>query len=158
MRGGNMGNCRLVSKSMREHLPCHVSELWPPGFRPQLDWIPTCNSPHKAPSFLSFLSLTLPEFPNSGKYLAVIICICFSQFPVEPLRGQPCYALVCKLTIASIIVSGLGASPWAGSQFGPSILQFLLHFCPYISFRQDKFWVKSFVGMLVYLSLHCNPV
>ena len=40
----------------------------------------------------------------------------------------------CKHTIASITVSDLGASPWAGSQFGPDTAplfpQALFHFCP----------------------------
>jgi len=49
--------------------------------------------------------------------------------------------------MASIIESGFGAHPWIGSQVGPitgwPFLQSLLHFCPWISFKQEQFWVKS---------------
>lgn len=43
--GGALGRGQN-SRSMREHLLCHVGELWPSGFRPQLNWRPACNSPH----------------------------------------------------------------------------------------------------------------
>ena len=56
--------------------------------------------------------------------------------------------LFCGLSIASVIVSGLGASPYAGSQFGPVagplFCQDLLHFCLFSSFRQRQFWVRVF--------------
>jgi hypothetical protein len=41
--GGNLGRGQS-SRSMRERLPYHQGELWPSGFRPQLNWIPACNS------------------------------------------------------------------------------------------------------------------
>ena len=37
---------------------------------------------------------------------------------------------------------------------GWPFLQSMLHFCPCTSFRQDEFWVESFMGGLVSLSLH----
>ena len=43
-------------------------------------------------------------------WLGVSICICLDQLLVGLLRGQPCQAPVCKHTIASAIVSGLGTS------------------------------------------------
>ena len=50
-------------------------------------------------------------------------------------------------------MSGIGGCPWDGSQVGPvigwSFPQTLLHLCPYISCKLDKFWVESFVGELV---------
>jgi hypothetical protein len=56
-------------------------------------------------------------------------------------------------------VSGIGVCPLDGSQVGwllvgHSFLQFLLCLCPYISFSQNTFWVKSFVGGLVSLFLY----
>ena len=55
-------------------------------------------------------------------------------------------------------MSGVSSLTWDGPQVGAVIgwliPQSLLHLCPCISFRQDKFWVKSFVGGLVSLSLH----
>jgi hypothetical protein len=48
-------------------------------------------------------------------------------------------------SIASVIVSGLGTSPRAGSHFGPlcgpSFPQAPLHFHPCNSFRQEQLWV-----------------
>jgi hypothetical protein len=42
--GGTLGRSRS-SRSIRDRLPCHVSELWPLGF----DWRLACNSPqHRA--------------------------------------------------------------------------------------------------------------
>jgi hypothetical protein len=80
--------------------------------------------------------------------LAVSICICLSQLLVESLREQPCQAPACKHNIASVIVSWIGAHPWDRSQVwrvtGQPFLQFLLHFCPCISFRQEQFRVKCF--------------
>ena len=58
----------------------------------------------------------------------------------------------------SSIVSEIDACPWDGSQvelvIGWPFLQSLLHLCPCISFKQDKFWVESFVGVLAFTSLH----
>jgi hypothetical protein len=52
----------------------------------------------------------------------------------------------CEPSISSVIVSGLGASPWAGSHFGhvtrPCFPQAPLHFHPWSSFRQEKIWVR----------------
>jgi hypothetical protein len=59
----------------------------------------------------SSLSLIQPqESLISVHWLSVSICICLSQLLVGPLGGQPCQAPVCKHTITSVIVSGLGAS------------------------------------------------
>ena len=46
-------------------------------------------------------------------------------------------------------MSGIGACPWDGIQVGPITGWPLLQLCPCISFRQDKFGVKSFAGVLV---------
>ena len=84
------------------------------------------------------------------------VCICLSQLLVEPLRGQPCQAPVCKHNIA--LCQGLVPVHRDRTQVGPvtgwPFLQSLLHFCPCCSFRQEQFWVKNFEGRLVTLSLH----
>lgn len=58
----------------------------------------------------------------------------------------------------SLIVSEIGACPWDGSQvvlgFGWPFLQSLSYPNTCISCRQDKFWVDSFVGRLLFLLLH----
>jgi hypothetical protein len=101
------------------------------------------------------------RYPGSAQCLIVSICICFSQLLVEPLRGQPCYAPVCKRNIAPVIVSGFGSPLWDRPQVGPVTrwpsLQSLLHFCPCISFRQEQFWVKNFEGRLVTPFLNWGP-
>ena len=62
-------------------------------------------------------------------------------------------APVCKHHRVSVI-PGIGVCPWDESQVGLVIgwpfPQSLIHFCPCISFRQDKFWVESSVGGLVF--------
>lgn len=58
------------------------------------------------PSAPSILSLTFPlEFPDSGQWLAVSICISLSRVLAEPPRGQPCQAPIYKHILASAIVS-----------------------------------------------------
>jgi hypothetical protein len=53
----------------------------------------------------------------------------------------------CELSIASVIVSGLGTSPGTGSHFGlvagSSFPQAPLHFHPCDSFRQEELWVRN---------------
>jgi hypothetical protein len=50
---------------------------------------------------------------------------------------------------ASVIVSGLGTSPWAGSQFGPVAGHFFpqdpLNFHPCNSLRQNQLWVRGVI-------------
>jgi hypothetical protein len=61
----------------------------------------------------------------------------------------------CLQVLQNIIklVSGIGSCPWNRSQVGPVIgwpfPQSLLHLCHCTPYRQDKFWVKGFVGGLV---------
>ena len=85
---------------------------------------------------------------------------------MESLRGQASYSLVYNRL--RLIVSWIGACPWDGSQVrlvtGWPFLQSLLQFCPCISFRQEKFCIKNFEGVLMeslhdhmFLSLHGVP-
>ena len=57
---------------------------------------------------------------------------------------------------SDIIVSRPGASSWEGAQIGLVIgspfSQSLLSICTCISFRQDKFWIESFVSWCPYPS------
>jgi hypothetical protein len=80
-----------------------------------------------------------------------------TQKLVGPLGGLPCLAPVYKHMIASVIVSGLGASLWPGSQFEsvtwPPFPQSLLHICPCSSFRQVQFLVRVFVCKMATPSL-----
>jgi hypothetical protein len=65
----------------------------------------------QTPSAPSVLPPTLPlRSMGSVQWLAVIICIFLRQVMTEPLRGQPCQALVCKHILPSAIVSGFGGS------------------------------------------------
>lgn len=56
-------------------------------------------------------------------------------------------------------MSEIGACPCMGFRVSRLLvgLQTLLLLCPCISFKQDKVWVKSFVGWLVSLPLHWGP-
>jgi hypothetical protein len=69
-----------------------------------------------APSILP-LTLMLGS-PGSVRWLVVNIVISLSEMLAEPLRGQPCPALVCEYFLVSAIVSGFGVCRWDGSQGG----------------------------------------
>jgi hypothetical protein len=83
--------------------------------------------------------------------LAVGICICLSQLG----EASQSYSrlLSANITRVSLILSGIGACSWCGPQVGQMIgwpfPQSLLYLCPWISFRQNRFWLKSFVGGLM---------
>lgn len=97
---------------------------------------------------LSFFQL----FPNSTtgvpSFCSLVGCkyLLLSQSTARWASQRVCYAPVCEHTRTSILVSGLGVSPWDGSQFGlvtgPPFPQCLLHFCPCSSFRLGQFWVS----------------
>lgn len=62
---------------------------------------------------------------------------------------------VCKHNRASCLVSVVTSCPWDRFQLGPVIgwplPLILFHLCPYTSYRQAKFWVKSLqVGCFLY--------
>ena len=65
---------------------------------------------------------------------------------------------VCKHNIALVIVSMCVSHPWEGSHVwtvsGQPFPQSLPCFYPWISLRQEQFWVKSFVGGLLSTPLH----
>ena len=67
---------------------------------------------------------------------------------------QLCQAPVCKHNRVSLIVSGTGSCQWDGSHvelvIGWPCPQFLLHLYFCTSYRQDKFWIKVFVGGLIF--------
>jgi hypothetical protein len=114
-----------------------VGDLVPGALGGQVGWY--CSSYGVAIPFSSFrLS------PNSSIELLglspMVGCeylLCLSPVLVEPLRGQPYQAPVCKHILASAIVLGLGVWGWNGSEDG-LFLQLLLHFCPCISFRRGQ--------------------
>jgi len=59
--GGNLGRSQS-SRIMRKRLPCHVGELSPLGFRPQLNWIPACLCRAQCPTPPLLLLLLLLLF------------------------------------------------------------------------------------------------
>ena len=85
--------------------------------------VETADLPMGSPSFSVSSSLSLFQSqgsPMSVHCLGVNICIYLSQLLVGPLGGQSCQALVCKHSIARVIVTDLGASTWDLSQFAQS--------------------------------------
>ena len=99
----------------------------------------------QTPSVPSVLPLTPPlESLCSVQWLIASIHICIGQALADPLRRHPYQAPVRKHFVASAIVSGFGVCRWDGaiSRWAfPSVCSTL---CPYISFRQEQFWVKIF--------------
>jgi hypothetical protein len=75
-----------------------------------------------------------------------------------------CFVLFvfCKHSIASVILSDLGASHWAGTHLdriaGPSFPQASLHFHPFNSFKLEQLWVKILTLLFHPLSLISWPV
>lgn len=127
--------------------------------RVQVCW--DCWLSYGSPSSSNSSSLTLIQvqgFLSSDHGLAVSIRFCLNQPFVGPYRMQPCYAPDCKHTVESAIVSGLGASPWDVSQFGPfpkpCFSQSLFPFSPCSSIRQAHFWVKVFDCVMATPALH----
>ena len=124
--------------------------LWElPGV--QVSWH-CCSSCVVAIPFGSFI-----PSPNSSigvltsfQWSPISNCICLTQLLIQPLRGQPCQAAVCKHNMAPVIVSGFGAYVWDESQVelvaGWPFLQSLLHVCLCICFRQEQSWVRNFKG------------
>jgi hypothetical protein len=111
-----------------------------------LELVKTAGLPIGTYSSSASSSLTLFQ-PEGTQPIGWVlsICICLSQMLVGPVRRQSYLAPICMHTIAKVIVSGLGASPWDGSQVGlvtgPPFPQSLLKFCPCSSFWQVQFWV-----------------
>jgi hypothetical protein len=123
---------------------------------------------HPLQGLKSFLSPTRPEilppippkdFPSSIHCLVVGVFICLSHM----LGGasQRTDMLDSCLHVL-LIVSGIGAFPWDGSQFRPVIgwpfSQSLLYPMPVFPVEQDTFLVSSFVcSWYLYLSLGFLP-
>jgi hypothetical protein len=86
--------------------------------------------------------------PGSVKWLAANIYICIGQALAETPRRQLYQTPVSKQFLESAIVSRFGVCIWDGSPGGVvsgwPFLQSLLHSFPYISFRQEQFWVNIF--------------
>ena len=88
-----------------------------------------------SPSAPSLLALILPYGSlTSVPFFVVGICICFSQLLGRAYQRTGVLGSCCKQNIASIIVSGIGAHPWNGSQVGTvkvwPVLESLFYLCP----------------------------
>jgi hypothetical protein len=94
--------------------------------------------------FQFFLNSTIgvPGFcPLVGfKYLLSVSFSCLLRLS----EGNHVRLLICKHTIASLIVPGLRASPWDGSQVGPvtgpPFPQSVLHFVPAVLLDRNNSW------------------
>jgi hypothetical protein len=78
----------------------------------------------------------LSAFPNSSKFCPLVECK-YLHLTIS--------AACCEHSIASVIVSDLGTSPWAGSHFGPvdwAPLPQVLHFCT-LFFQTEQGWVRA---------------
>ena len=150
----------LGTSSPNEHRPCSplMYVCWWPGiswcrlpfggpvFERSLEsrLIETSGPTTGSPSSSASSSLSLIQQQGSSAsvhWLGATICLWLFQLLVQSFRGQSDLAPFCELTIALVIVSVLGTSPWAGSHFGPvngpSFLQVPLHFHPCNSFKNN---------------------
>jgi hypothetical protein len=127
----------------------HISWYVMPDWRPSIWEISgvqnslECWSSYRVALLLSFFQL----FPNATTGLQSFCSL------VEYKYLHRTFSCLLDLSegssarlLVSVIVSEFWASPWAGSKFGPvhgpSFPQALLHFHPYISFRQEQLWVR----------------
>jgi hypothetical protein len=81
----------------------------------------TANPPTRSLSFSASYSFSLIQQQSSAASLhclGVNICIWLFQLLVGSFRGQSWWVPFSEHTIASAIISGLGAFPWTGFQFG----------------------------------------
>ena len=78
---------------------------------------------------------------NNAKIYTVVFSVMWIN--VRSFQGQSCYVPFCEHPIASVIVWGLGPSPWAGFHSGPvtvpSFPQASLHFHPCNSFNRNNY-------------------
>jgi hypothetical protein len=127
--------------------------------RVQLSW--DCWSSCWIP-LLSFFQ----PFPNStigvlGFYPLVRCKYLLLSLSDAYWASQRAAMLGCRYTIASVIVSSLGAAPWPGFKLGPVIgppyAQSLLHFSPWRVFMQGQFWVRVFDCGMATPSIHLMP-
>ena len=114
---------------------------------------------------ISVLFRSLSSSPNSSTRFPELDLV-FDYWPLclFPLAtgwslSENSYARYLSASITlSLIVSGIGSCPWSGSQFWPdfgwSFPPSLFYTYPSTSCWQETFWVESFVGRLLSLSLH----
>jgi hypothetical protein len=94
---------------MSERLPCHVGELWPSGFRPQLDWRSACNSPHLNPTIGLKSESPMVELWEGLKKLKGRETLYLGR-PSVSTNPDPRKLLETKTPTRSI--QGLGQGPW----------------------------------------------
>jgi hypothetical protein len=128
----------------------------------QINW--DCWSSYRIALLLGFFQPSLIQQQGSDAsvhWLGANICIWFLQLLVGSF-GAFLIDPFCELSISSVIVSGLGISPGAGSYLGlvvgPSFPHAPLHFHPSNSFRQKQLWVRGVtVGWQPHPSLDALP-
>jgi hypothetical protein len=133
-------------------LPVCWSSVWEVS-GVQINW--DCWSSYRITLHLTFFQFSLIQQQGSaayGHWLGVNICIWLFQLLIGSFARQSWQIPFCKCSITSVIVSGLGVSPWAGSHFGPvtgpSFPQAPLHFHPCNSFRHE-FFQRCDCGMAI---------
>jgi hypothetical protein len=110
----------VLGPHIRCMLPCWWLSIWE-ILRVQASWDCWFSVGSPSSSASSRFSLVQPQGSlASFHWLGVSICTWLFQMLIGPIRGQPNQAPARKHTIASVTVSGPGASPWAESQIGPA--------------------------------------
>jgi hypothetical protein len=120
--------------------------------------VETSGLPIGSPSASSSFFLIQPQgSPTSANWLGVNICIWLST-ACWVFQRAVVSSPVCKHIIASVTLSGLGVSPWPGSQLGPvtrpPFPQVFLHFYSCSYFTQEQLWVRVFECGMAILSLY----
>ena len=126
------------SQISRFMLPGWWSSVWE-ILEGQVNW--DCLSSYRVAFLLSFFQL-FPISSTGGSCFSPLfgcnICIWLFQLLVRFFGGE--------CSIPSVIVSGLGTSPWAKTHIGPvadpSFHQAPLHFHPGNSFKHEQLWVR----------------
>jgi len=105
------------------------------------------------PLTYSLLSPTPPRTPKLSLMLGCGSLHVSIHCWMKPLRGQLCWAPVCRHIESAInsVRGWLSPTGWVslGAVTGWPFLQSLLHPCPCTSCRQDRFQVGGFVGGLM---------
>jgi hypothetical protein len=130
-------------------LPQCLRDLWDPGWLKLLFFLWGCPPPQLLQPFPN----STMGSPTSVHWLGVNICICLSQLLVGPLKGQTYWAPVCKHTIASVVLSGLGASLEMDPKLSQSLdlsLSLFSTFVPAVSLARNNsesgLWVFCLFG------------
>jgi hypothetical protein len=139
----------LLFFKVRDRNPVSFFYMWIHNFASTISWIHCLFFQYTQIKYFPCLILSFNSilFNHRDQQLLSIVWVQISASDsfsclLSLSEGSHDRSLFVSTLIASVIVSGLGPSPWSGSHFGPvagpSFPQASFHFHPCNSFRQEQ--------------------